>query len=462
MLLLVTEDCQLARPKFYRDPVHLQVRFDAVDLNVLPEDTGRMSWLCQKLIDTPHFQRLRFIRQNGLANLVFHGAEHSRFTHSIGVHHVAKQMYERICRNSSESESSEWKLLTVIAALLHDVGHGPFSHTLEEILKEVDVKFHHEEMTKRFISDPDSDIYKILVQIDNKLPENLILFFDKKMRKQDHWVYRVVSSQLDADRLDYVQRDALFAGLRGHGFDFERMLDLLNHHENRIAVDRGATEALESYLVSLDQLYRAIYYHHAVRSATQMLMSLMRRAVNLHRNGDRSIFASLADGEPHPICDLLEKGSSMDLRRYQRLTEYGLWYLIEAWQGHGDKILSELSARILNRKLLKTIEVDQTDFRRTSALMEQAKVLVARMYPDAPEAVEHFVLYDEPSRTSYKRYDWKSESRDESIWLVGRGKKEAPLEDDDDSTIIQSFKSKRYFPRLIVPSEVRQKLLKQG
>ena len=452
----------MARPKFYRDPVHLQVRFDAVNLDEMPAENGKLSWLCQKLIDTPNFQRLRFIRQNGLANLVFHGAEHSRFTHSLGVHHVAKQMYERICRNSSEKESTEWKLLTVIAALLHDVGHGPFSHSLEEILKEVEIKFDHEDMTIRFISDPDSEIYKTLVKVDKQLPENLVLFFDKKLRKQDHWAYRIVSSQLDADRLDYVQRDALFAGLRGHGFDFERMLDLLNHFDNRIAVDRGATEALESYLVALDQLYRAIYYHHAVRSATQMLMSLMRRAAFLHRDGDRSIFIPLADGVRHPICDLLESGSKIGLSQYQRLSEYGLWYLIEAWQGHKDKVLSELSARILNRRLLKTIEVDQANFLGTQAIVERARGLVAKMYPKAPEAVDHFVLYDDPIRTSYKRYDWKSESGDESIWLVGRGKKETPLEDDDESTIIQSFKSKRYFPRLIVPREVRDELVKEG
>ena len=214
----------MAKPKFFRDPIHLQVRFDPVDLSAnAPTDNTALSWGALKLIDTGEFQRLRHIRQNGLANLVFYGAEHSRFNLSIGVHYVARTMYERICRNHSEAESQHWKLSSGFASLIHDVGHGPFSHTLEEVLEDNGVDFNHEDMTIRFVKEDTSGINKILKQIDADLPNSIAAFFDKQARASDNWAYKIVSSQLDADRLDYVQRDSMFAGLRGHGFDFERL-----------------------------------------------------------------------------------------------------------------------------------------------------------------------------------------------------------------------------------------------
>jgi hypothetical protein len=145
-----TFEANLVKPKFFRDPIQIQIRFEPADLTAAaPKIDAALSWLAQKIIATPEFQRLRFIRQNGLANLVFHGAEHSRFSHSLGVHAVARRMYANICRNSSEPEDPEWRLATAIAALSHDLGHGPFSHTLEEILGKK--TFDHEEMTTRYL-----------------------------------------------------------------------------------------------------------------------------------------------------------------------------------------------------------------------------------------------------------------------------------------------------------------------
>lgn len=125
----------MARPKLFRDPVHGQIRFEDVDLRQpAPTDGGwskRGNWLLRKLIDTQEFQRLRFIRQNGLANFVFHGAEHSRFSHSMGVAYLAHEMHDRIVRNMGEQPDEQWELSLGAASLLHDIGHGPFSHTLE-------------------------------------------------------------------------------------------------------------------------------------------------------------------------------------------------------------------------------------------------------------------------------------------------------------------------------------------
>ena len=175
------------------------------------------------------------------------------------------------------------------------------------------------------------------------------------------------------------------------------MLDLLSHHSNSIAVDRGAIEAVEAYLVSLDQAYRAIYYHHAVRAATQMLVSLMRRAYVLFKNGDASVFPNLASGKPHPVTELLNKGSQVNLQTYASLSEYHMWSLVDSWREHADPILRELSDRILCRNLFKGIEVDQGDFKKREDLKKRAKELVCKMYPSTPDVQDYFVLSDDPS-----------------------------------------------------------------
>jgi uncharacterized protein len=445
----------MSRPKFFRDPIHVQLRFENVDLSAgCPTRFGAsLSWIARKIIDCPAFQRLRFIRQNGLANLVFHGAEHTRFTHSLGVAHLAQIMYERVCRNMNEQEDEQTKLLTIVAALVHDVGHGPFSHTLEEILEEAGVSFHHENMTLRFVLDPESEIHGFLKQVDAAAPEKIAAFFEQERRAADHWSYKVVSSQLDADRLDYLQRDALFAGIKGQGFDLERILDLLCSSDGkRIAVERGATEAIEAYLVTLDLLYRSIYYHHTVRAATCMLLSLFRRAVHLHRQGDKSIFVD-NDG---PLVKLIEKGENIGVVHYSQLTEVQAWACIYSWQNHPDHILRALASGIIHRRLFKAIELVDMGFSEVKQLEQRAKELTKKCFKTFPtDVADYFVIYDNTERTSYKTYDWRPESAGDSIWIVEDGKEDHPLESDHDSTIVQAFRNKRYFPRLIVPSEVR-------
>jgi HD superfamily phosphohydrolase len=453
----------MTKPKFFRDPLHLQIRFDAVDIHQhVPPVAGdeRISWLLRRLIDSEPFQRLRHIRQNGLANMVFHGAEHSRFSHSMGVSYLAREMFEKLSKNSSIPEDFDRKLLVSTASLIHDVGHGPFSHTMEEILKDNGIPFDHEDMTSRFILDPESPLFKILTDVDADLPSKINMFFAKTTRDvPDDWIYKIVSSQMDADRLDYVQRDALFAGVRGHGFDMERLFDLIFVRQNQfIAVDRGAIEALEAYLVTLDQMWRAIYYHHAVRAASKMLTSLFSRAYKLFISGDETVFPPF-NGGIHPIAELFKQGEKLPLRSYLRLNDSTAWSLIDMWRDHPDKVLSLLSNRLLKRRLLKTIQIDASDFKRTNAMLEQARELTRKLMPDVPEADEYFVMYDDSKRTSYKTYNWKPDAPNESIWLTGGGRDDRPIEADDESGIISALRNVRRFDRLVVLQEVREKLL---
>lgn len=449
----------MARPKFYRDPVHVQIRYERVDSGGPCPSRGeperRLSWLIRRLIDTREFQRLRHIRQNGLTNLVFHGAEHSRFTHSVGVAYLAGEMFDRIVRNCGEAPEPDVKIATCIAALLHDVGHGPFSHTLEEILKKADIKFDHEVMTRRLVEEPVTEIQAILSEVDPALPSRVASYIGKKSKAQDWW-FKLVSSQLDADRLDYLLRDARCAGLLG-GFDLPRLLDSLQQLDGqRLAVDRGALETVEAYLITLDQMYRVVYYHHAVRAASVMLSSILRRASVLHRSDKDSVFPAMRRGV-HPLRSLMEHGQAIELQDYLRLGEHQVWALIEDWQHHDDRVLSDLSRRLMARRLFKTLEIKEEEDDKDQ-LIRLAQQLACKALGLDEEAVGYYVCADNPSRTSYKRYDWRSTKPDESIWMVGGDRPERPIEHERQSEIVDAVLRTKFFPRLVFPEEIRAEL----
>ncbi len=375
----------------------------------------------------------------------------------MGVSHLARKMVARISRNMGYQPDADLMVEVGAASLVHDVGHGPFSHTFEDVLGDLGTPFRHEKMTMRLIEE-ESDLNRELVAYSKDLPQRLSGYFDIKRRTRDHWKYKVVSSQMDADRLDYVQRDAKFAGIYGHEFDIERLLDLISiHDETCIAVDRGAIEAVEAYLLTMDQLYRSIYYHKAVRSASQMVSRAIQRAVILHKDGDSSVFPDI-NGVSNPLVELIEKGSDVSLRTYTRLTDATMWWLIDLWREHRDPILSRLTVGLLRRSLFKAVDVPEGSYAKTTALLERAKGIARDLFPDVTGAENYFVTLDDPSRVSYKGYDWGNETADESVWLTGDGRKELPLEAKGESAIVDALRLRMYLPRLIVPAEVREKL----
>ena len=345
--------------------------------------------------------------------------------------------------------------LRVTSALLHDVGHGPFSHTIEEILESVQVRFHHERLTQRIIEDPETIINSTLRNVDDSFPATIASYIDKTMRTEDHWTYRLVSSQLDADRLDYLLRDTQFAGLRGHGFDLPRLLDMLHHLDGvRIAVDRHATEAVEAYLLMLEQAYRAIYFHRSVRSATVLLKSVLSRAVDLYQNGDISIFPDGAFGRTDPVRSLIDDGEAIEINQYVRLGEYHVWSLIEEWQESTDPILSDLATRLMRRQIFRAVDLDQLNYAGIKQLSDKTEQLVLDGLPHVTQAtLKYYVMVDEATRTGYKRYDWRTPTTDESIWMLGGAERPIPIEDDPNSKIVAALKQTRHFDRLIFPHE---------
>src|SRR5690606_35518078 len=150
----------------------------------------------------------------------------------------------------------------------------------------------------------------------------------KKPGRREHWSHKIVTSQLDADRLDYLHRDSTAAGVHGYTFDLPRLLDMLHHlDDTRSAVHRGALETVEGYLVALDRIYRAVYFHHAVRAASVLMKSLLTRAFQLR--DDPSVFPA-----GHPLATLMAAGDECDLEQYLRLGEFHVWALVEQWRDH--------------------------------------------------------------------------------------------------------------------------------
>ena len=420
----------------------------------------------QALIDTDAVQRLRWIRQNGLCHFVFNTMEHSRFTHSLGVAFVARRMVDRIILNSDIERDNEeaWTIRyqTIAAALIHDIGHGPFSHTLEEILNSLyaerscGLHFNHEEMTHRIVTDKTTSVHRVLSECHPELPERVAAYFDESKKNSKRWFHKIVSSQLDADRLDYILRDAQMAGLMGAGYDLDRILQHLFIKEkdlasNNFILDRKAIEALESALLVNDQLYRAVYYHRKVRSATAMLKSLLMRAGSLSLDAIRDDHENKLFPDPsHPLLLLFQQGGGISPSDYLRLTENSIWSLIERWkdQPEIDSIVRDYAKRLWLRKLHKSERIDGHDKgkRREETILRKLRTC-SDLKELSPEDIQkYYVLDDTSRRKSYKDGD--------SIYLGNMADpkaKDCALEFDHSSRIITMLKDQHTIEYVVYP-----------
>lgn len=400
-------------PKLFRDPVHDIIAFDQAD------EVERVVF---RLIQTSAFQRLRRVRQLGFANLVYHGAEHSRFSHSLGVLHVAR----RIC--AVLELPVEERVEVLCAAALHDVGHGPFSHAIEAVTSVA-----HETYSQRIVEDPSSELHAILHDFDPDLPRRVAAYFGHRDQFPSHKrvLLDIVSSQLDADRLDYIQRDGLATGVKIGVFDFERILSMFcvfdrdadsGEHVRRLAVSYRAREAVEGYLIARFHMFKQVYLHKAVRTAEKMLEAVMTRARELAAAGHN--FATPLDPA---VRDLLS-GVPMSAARYVELDDTDVWHALKSWRYDGDTILAGLSAGLLDRQLYKTIELDPSDAVSIARLIDRAEELAR----DAGLDPRYAVLVDRASDTPYRPYDPGAPDVGAHIAIITAAGRAVPIEDVSD------------------------------
>ncbi|MHC5249034.1 HD domain-containing protein [Enterococcus sp. LJL90] len=343
------KDQLLPMEKVFRDPVHNYIH---VQHQVILD-----------LINSKEFQRLRRIKQLGTSSFTFHGAEHSRFSHSLGVYEIARRICDIFVRNYSQEkigpdgwDDSE-RLVVLAAALLHDVGHGPYSHTFEHI-------FHtnHEAITVEIITSPETEVYQILNRVGAGFPEKVASVITKKYPNPQ--VVQMISSQIDADRMDYLLRDAYYTGTEYGTFDLTRILRVIRPYSGGIAFSMNGMHAVEDYIVSRYQMYVQVYFHPVSRGMEVILEHLLNRAAKLYRK-DPNIF----NGHSQLLLPFLKEDFS--LADYLKLDDGVLGTSFIQWQEESDAVLSDLAQRFLNRKPLKSATFVKGKDNQTLVELEQ-------------------------------------------------------------------------------------------
>lgn len=327
------DDEHLPKEKVLRDPIY---NYIYVDNRIILD-----------LIDTPEFQRLRRIKQLGTTSLIFHGAEHSRFGHSLGVYEITRRICNLFQRNYPSKNPGDglWddheRLVALCAALLHDVGHGPFSHTFEHI-------FHtnHEQITTQIITSPETNINKILRRVSPDFPKQVASVITHTYSNPQ--VVQMISSQIDADRMDYLQRDAYYTGTNYGKFDLERILRVMRPYEGGITFEISGMHAVEDYILSRFQMYMQIYFHPVSRAMEAILEHLLERADKLYKGNVTDI-----DFAPQMLTPFFN--GSFTLQDYLTLDDGVLTTYFASWRKFPDNILSDLASRFLDRKPLKSV-----------------------------------------------------------------------------------------------------------
>ena len=299
------------------------------------------SGLIQEIIEHPYFQRLRDIKQLGMTNLVYPGATHSRLIHAIGAMHLMKEAIVTLRSKGVDIDSSEEEA-SMCAMLLHDIGHGPFSHTLENnILRGIS----HEEISLAMMR-------QINKEKEGRLEKTIQIFED---RYPKHFLHQLVSSQLDVDRLDYLRRDSFFSGVAEGMIGHERIIKMLNVHDNSLVVEEKGIYSVEKFLISRRLMYWQVYLHKTVIAAEQLLIQILIRASELANNSVE------LPGSPAIIYFMKNTFSREDLNNKALLDKFALLddndfiSAIKQWQSFNDKILSSLCRDLTMRRLPKIV-----------------------------------------------------------------------------------------------------------
>ena len=343
--------------------------------------------LILQIISHPVYQRLRNIHQMAFAHLVYPGAVHSRLHHSLGAYHL-------MCTALSELKSKEIEITpeeelgAKVAILLHDVGHGPFSHALEnELVKDV----HHEAISILLME-------KLNKELDGQLQTAIEIFTNKHSKK---FLYQLVSGQLDVDRMDYLNRDSFFTGVAEGVIGYDRILKMLTVKNGNLVVEEKAIYSIEKFLVSRRLMYWQVYLHKTVLSAEMMLVKIIRRAKELMATGQTVIAAT---DEMSFFLQNVATNSPIEqhLETFCRLDDHDVMATIKNWSRHPDKILATLCRSLVERNLLKVkLQAEPFD----NAFVEEKRKEACDKLGISKKESEYFVFTGEASNTTYNPGD---------------------------------------------------------
>lgn len=379
--------------RIYRDSVH----------NIIRVNTGTAEGrLVVSLIDTPEFQRLRRIRQLGLAYFAYQAAEHSRFTHSLGAFHLAARMVAKLRLGYNIPDEAQTAVR--IAALLHDIGHGPFSHVIESILD-----FHHEQFTIEAVLSDETEVGRLLQKFSAKLADDVAAIIRGDFRPLA--LAQLVSSQLDVDRMDYLLRDSLMTGAKYGIYDLEWIIKSIeiNEADDHLYVSAPGIYAVEDYLQARYYMYRQVYFHRTLRSAEAVLRVLINRALHMFKNGEKVWHT---DGTP---MEKILAGEKLGLKEHLELDDTDVMFSIKRWQHSEDPILSDLAKRFLSRRLFKAFDLDMPEADRPGFIEESRKIVA-----DAGFDPDYYFVEDTSGNAPYSFYS-KDTSDAKNLIFVEEG-----------------------------------------
>jgi len=386
-----------------------------------------------KLIDHPYFQRLNRIKQLGLSYLVYPGAHHTRFHHAIGAMHLMQNAIE-VLKLKDVEISEEEELGVLIAILLHDIGHGPFSHALEHTL----VKgISHEDISILLME-------KLNEEFDGELDLSIEIFTNKYKKK---FLHQLVSSQLDMDRLDYLKRDSFYSGVSEGVVSSDRIINMLNVHKDELVIEEKGIYSIEKFIVARRLMYWQVYLHKTVLAAENLLVQILIRAKYLAEKG--------VELQASPVLKkfLYNNYSKSDFNKHEVLNSFtqlddtDLYSAIKTWSTHEDFTLAKISNSLINRDLPKIIiQKEPFELDRINGLKNQVK----KAYSISDEEVDYIVFDSTITNNAYN-------AKKDVINIKYKNGDILNITDASDNFNIQSLTEpvKKYF--VCYPKEFRNK-----
>lgn len=337
---------KLSETKVLKDPVHsyIHINYEAV-------------WNC---LDSKEFQRLRRIRQLGGDFQVYPTAEHSRFSHSLGVYEIVRRMVTEI--KSLSMELSEYdKICVMLAGLLHDVGHGPFSHAFEHI-----TNHSHEDYTAKIILG-ETELNQVLTEVSPRLPEDIVSIIEHN--HPNDILNQIISGQLDADRMDYLLRDSYFSATSYGQFDLERILRTMrvrkiDKNKKALVVKYTGIHSVEDYIMARYQMYWQVYYHPVARSYEAVFIQLFNRLKDIFKD-NKEYFSDMK-----VLIPFLEK-NVVSVEEYFKLDENSLLYCCSLIQDKDDEIAADLARRLQNRRLFEYVDYSEENLAQIKNMLKE-------------------------------------------------------------------------------------------
>lgn len=367
------------------------------------------------IISHPYYQRLRRIQQMAMAQLVYPGAVHTRLHHSLGAYHLMSNAVMEL-RSKGVEITAEEEIAVKAAILLHDIGHGPFSHALEQVL----VKgVHHEQLSLQIM-------HRMNEELGGQLTLAIQIFTDQYHKP---FLHQLISGQLDVDRMDYLSRDSFYSGVSEGVIGYDRILKMLVVHEEQLLVEEKGIYSVEKFLVARRQMYWQVYLHKTVLAAEKMLVKILERVREIYTAADQQLvtlsaldfFLGSFDGEMNDAA--LEKFCAID--------DHDVMHAVKCWSHHPDKILSLLCCRFLNRELYKArIQSEPFD----PAYMAEKRATASRQFGIQDADIHYLCFNGEASNTLYQ-------TRDERINILFKDGTVKDISQIDNALIHQNLSS---------------------